>query len=83
MEETRGMGDGREWKVSHNEQAEDAGAAEAAADRLAREYVPAYPWSARSRRVIRLGEQSFLVMVDGLTSSFHFRVHWGELAYEG
>ncbi|MGM1060272.1 hypothetical protein [Saccharothrix sp. Mg75] len=79
LEEARGMGEGREWKLSHTWASADREAARAEALRLAREHVPAYPWSVRSRQVIRVGEDSYVVVVDGRTSTFHFRVQVGEL----
>jgi hypothetical protein len=73
------MGEGREWKVSHAAPVGDQGAARAEALRLAREFTPAYPWAPKSRKVLRLGDGSYLVVVEGRTSSFHFRVQVGEL----
>lgn len=79
VDENRGMGDGREWTVSHAAPVGDQEAARAEALRLAREFTPAYPWSPRSRKVLRLGDGSYLVIVEGRTSSFHFRTRVGEL----
>ncbi|MCS7478946.1 hypothetical protein ACFFQW_36440 [Umezawaea endophytica] len=79
VEEVRGMGDGREWKVSHVAPVGDEEEARAEALRLAREFTPAYPWSPKSRKVLRLGDGSYLVIVEGRTSSFHFRTRVGEL----
>ena len=76
------MGDGREWKVSEARPVGDREAARAEAVRLAREHVPAYPWSVRSRQVLRLADDSCLVIATGRTSSFHFRVHVAELLPE-
>ncbi|QFZ24143.1 hypothetical protein EKG83_10460 [Saccharothrix syringae] len=73
------MGDGREWTLSHTRAAGDREAARAEALRLAREYAPAYPWSLRSRKVLRVSEDSYVVIANGLTSTFHFRVQVGEL----
>ncbi|WP_158839909.1 hypothetical protein [Saccharothrix deserti] len=82
VEENRGMGDGREWKLSHSQAVGDHEAARAEALRLAREYVPAYPWSVRSRQVLRLADGSYVVIANGRTSTFHFRVQVGELVAE-
>jgi hypothetical protein len=79
VEEIRGMGDGREWKVSHVAPVGDQEAARAEALRLAREFQPAYPWAPKSRKVLRLGDGSYLVIVEGRASSFHFRTRVGEL----
>jgi hypothetical protein len=79
VEEIRGMGEGREWKVSHVVPVGDQESARAEALRLAREFQPAYPWSPKSRKVLRLDDGSYLVIVEGRTSSFHFAVRVGEL----
>ncbi|WP_328648069.1 hypothetical protein OHS58_10415 [Amycolatopsis sp. NBC_00348] len=68
VEEQRGTGEGR---------SADQATAEAEALRLAREYQPAYPWSPKSRRVLRVAG-GYLVIVDGRTSTFHFRLTVGE-----
>ncbi|MFI5589559.1 hypothetical protein ACIA5G_31240 [Amycolatopsis sp. NPDC051758] len=73
VEEQRGTGDGRTWSLSETFSFPDQEAAEAEALRLAREYQPAYPWSPKSRRVLRAAG-GYLVIVDGRTSTFHFRL---------
>ncbi|PRY46434.1 hypothetical protein CLV43_101710 [Umezawaea tangerina] len=79
IEENRGMGDGREWTMSQANPAGDLSAAQAEAMRLARHYAPAYPWSEKARKVLRTNENSYLVIVEGRASTFHFRVTVGEL----
>ncbi|WP_285478799.1 hypothetical protein [Amycolatopsis sp. NBRC 101858] len=73
VEEQRGAGDGRTWSLSETFPCDDQAAAEAEAERLAREYQPAYPWSPKSRKVLR-GPGGYLVIVEGRTSTFHFRL---------
>ncbi|KOX17551.1 hypothetical protein [Nocardiopsis sp. NRRL B-16309] len=53
-------------------------AARERAESVAREHVPAHPWSERERAVYRLTPDSFLVDVVGLTKKFHFRVSVAE-----
>ncbi|WP_439379716.1 hypothetical protein [Amycolatopsis lexingtonensis] len=73
VEEQRGMGDSRTWSLSETFPCADQASAEAEAERLAREYQPAYPWSPKSRKVLR-GPGGYLVIVEGRTSTFHFRL---------
>ena len=73
VEEQRGMGDSRSWSLSETFSHTDRESAEADALRLAREYQPAYPWSPKSRKVLR-GAGGYLVIVEGRTSTFHFRL---------
>ncbi|MBE1494155.1 hypothetical protein H4696_001255 [Amycolatopsis lexingtonensis] len=73
VEEQRGMGDSRTWSLSETFPHADRESAEADALRLAREYQPAYPWSPKSRKVLR-GPGGYLVIVEGRTSTFHFRL---------
>jgi hypothetical protein len=73
VEEQRGTGDGRGWSLSETFLQPDQATAEAEALRLAREYQPVYPWSPKSRKVLR-GPGGYLVIVEGRTSTFHFRL---------
>lgn len=73
IEEQRGAGDGRAWSLSETFPCADRAAAEAEALRLAREYQPVYPWSPKSRTVLR-GDGGYVVIVAGRTSTFHFRL---------
>jgi hypothetical protein len=77
VEEQRGTGDARSWSLSETFPFADQEAAEAGALRLAREYQPVYPWSPKSRRVLRTAG-GYLVVVDGRASTFHFRLTVGE-----
>ncbi|UOZ04858.1 hypothetical protein [Amycolatopsis sp. WQ 127309] len=77
VEEQRGSGDGRSWSLSDTFPYTDRETAEAEALRLAREYQPVYPWSEKSRWVLRVAG-GYLVIVDGRTSTFHFRLTVGE-----
>ena len=71
VEEQRGSE--RNWSLSERFRFADREAAEAEALRLAREYEPAYPWSPKSRKALR-GADGYLVIVEGRTSTFHFRL---------
>jgi hypothetical protein len=73
VEEQRGTGDSRSWSLSETFPYDDQTTAEAEALRLAREYQPVYPWSPKSRKVLR-GPGGYLVVVEGRTSTFHFRL---------
>ncbi|GHF93782.1 MULTISPECIES: hypothetical protein [Amycolatopsis] len=63
----------RNWTMSERYSFTDQETAEAEALRLAREYEPAYPWSPKSRKVLR-GPGGYVVIVEGRTSTFHFRL---------
>jgi len=63
----------RHWALSERFSFADQETAEAEALRLAREYEPAYPWSPKSRKVLR-GPGGYVVIVEGRTSTFHFRL---------
>ncbi|WP_372672755.1 hypothetical protein [Amycolatopsis kentuckyensis] len=71
VEEQRGSD--RNWSLSETFSCADQETAEADALRLAREYEPAYPWAPKSRKVLR-GAGGYLVIVEGRTSTFHFRL---------
>lgn len=71
VEEMRGSE--RNWSLSERFPFADRETAEAEALRLAREYEPVYPWSPKSRQVLR-GPGGYLVVVEGRTSTFHFRL---------
>jgi len=71
VEEQRGSE--RNWSLSERFAFADQETAEAEALRLAREYEPAYPWSPKSRKVLR-GPGGYLVIVEGRTTTFHFRL---------
>ncbi|WP_410592661.1 hypothetical protein [Amycolatopsis sp. lyj-23] len=63
----------RTWSLSERFSYADQPTAEAEALRLAREHQPAFPWSPKSRTVLR-GPGGYLVVVEGRTSTFHFRL---------
>ncbi|MBE8518414.1 hypothetical protein ILP97_12985 [Amycolatopsis sp. H6(2020)] len=63
----------RHWALSERFSFVDQETAEAEALRLAREYQPAFPWSPKSRKVLR-GPGGYVVIVEGRTSTFHFRL---------
>ena len=63
----------RNWSLSERFSHPDQETAEAEALRLAREYEPAYPWAPKSRKVLR-GPGGYVVIVEGRTSTFHFRL---------
>ena len=77
LEEQRGAGDGRSWSLSETFRFDDQESAEAEALRLAREYQPVYPWSPKSRTAMRI-PGGYVVIVEGRTSKFHFRLTVGE-----
>ncbi|WP_206789749.1 hypothetical protein [Amycolatopsis sp. MtRt-6] len=71
VEEQRGSE--RNWALSERVRFADRETAEAEALRLAREHEPAHPWSVKTRTVLR-GPGGYLVIAEGRTATFHFRV---------
>jgi hypothetical protein len=78
--EQHGTGDSRLWSVDPapipagrtREQAR------VAALELARRFQPEHPMSPRSRKVYQVDEDNIVVLVEGMTKAFHFRVSVAE-----
>jgi hypothetical protein len=78
VEEQRGGGEARTWAVTKTKPAGgDRDHADGVAQRLAFEHEPVHPSSPKSRKVLRVAD-GYLVIVEGRTSTFHFRVTLGE-----
>jgi hypothetical protein len=76
VEQSAGSGESMRWTVDlpplfagHTREE-----ARQAALRCARKMSPRHPWSERSRTVLRLHDDAYLVIVEGATKTFHFRV---------
>ncbi|HEY6797810.1 MAG TPA: hypothetical protein VI248_24300 [Kineosporiaceae bacterium] len=76
VEQLTGSGDSMTWRVDpepipagHSREE-----ARAAALHLARTFQPRHPFSPKDRTIFRVDEDSYLVVVVGLTRTFHFRV---------
>lgn len=75
VEQTTGSGEAKRWDLVWPPFGPGGRAeARAHAERTAYEFVPANPYSEQGRSVFRLDEDSYLVRVEGMMSSFHFRV---------
>jgi hypothetical protein len=68
------VGRERVWKVTVREPATDRDEAVDIATRLAREHRPDHPSLERHREIYRIGEDIWLVDVEGATSAYHFRI---------
>lgn len=79
VEENVGCVKEQRWEPTRSRLVGDLAAARAKALHLARTYRPHHPSKERGRRVLRVGENSYLVILSGRWSDFHFRVHVGEL----
>jgi hypothetical protein len=64
----------RVWSVSLRKPVADRDEAVAIATRLARQHRPEHPALERDRVVYRIGEDIWLVNVEGAMSSYHFRI---------
>lgn len=83
VEQQTGSGEGMVWRVDPLPILLAPGTRRLEADRaawdLAQRFEPHHPWNKGDRSVFKLGEGSFLVLVEGATKTFHFRVSVGEL----
>jgi hypothetical protein len=62
------------WGISHIRTFPTREAALADAAMMARMYQPRHPMSERDRRIMRSGEDLWIVWVKGATRAFHFRL---------
>lgn len=79
VEETGGGGQQMRWRpVLSPQRYEERQEARDAALTLAREYQPRHPFRPGERTILRHDEDSYSVVVEGLTQDFHFRVSVAE-----
>jgi hypothetical protein len=78
VEETTGSGEGMRWTLSTIRSFHQYQEAQQFARELARTYQPRHPASPRGRRTFRIGEDAWVVYIEGLTRTFHFRVSVAE-----
>ena len=80
VEQLTGSGEGMVWRVDPAPQ--PAGPTRQAAREqaffLAQTFRSAHPFSPQDRTVYRIDDDTYLVIVTGMTKSFHFRVSVGE-----
>jgi hypothetical protein len=74
------LGRERIWSVSAKTPVDDREEAVALAARLAREHEPQHPSFARHREIYRIGEDIWLVDVEGATRAYHFRISVARVA---
>ncbi|MGB3953811.1 MAG: hypothetical protein WBL05_00755 [Brooklawnia sp.] len=77
VEENRGSGEWR-WTSEVKANATTRADAQRMAYNLATGYQPRHPAMPQSREVFRLNPDQYLVMVQGLTTTFHFRISVAE-----
>lgn len=63
------------WKITHTRTFADLELARTAALEWARDYRPRHPSSPKGREVFQVGEDTWLVNVEGMITTFHFRVN--------
>ena len=79
IEENIGAGENRQWRPSGAHPVGDRETARAAALHAARSHRPRHPMTEQHRQVFRISEDAYVVLVQGMTGTFHFRVSVGEL----
>jgi hypothetical protein len=78
IEENIGSGENRQWRPSAHAVG-DRETALAAALHTARSHRPRHPMTEQHRQVLRVSEETYVVLVQGMTGTYHFRVSVGEL----
>ena len=80
VEQLTGSGEAAIWRV--DPEPIPAGAlrehARAAALKLARSFQPRHPLSLRARTVFRVDDDNLVVLVQGMTKTYHFRISVAE-----
>ncbi|NUT35634.1 MAG: hypothetical protein HOV79_21480 [Hamadaea sp.] len=75
IEETSGGGEAAKWRLTKTRGLgpDRANALEMAAE-MAAAHKPEYPWQEKGRQVFRQGEDTWIVVVEGAKSTYHFRI---------
>lgn len=83
VEQQTGTGESMVWRVDPQPFVLPPGSARTEAQEIAldmaRTFQPNHPWNKGRRTVLRLGPDAYLVLVEGATKTFHFRVSVAEL----
>jgi hypothetical protein len=76
VEQLVGSGDNATWRVDPEPipAGRSREEARAAALQLARSFQPRHPFSPKGRTIYRVDEDGYVVVVQGMTRTFHFRV---------
>ncbi|GAA0360815.1 hypothetical protein GCM10009530_07720 [Microbispora corallina] len=84
IEENMGAGERKEWRISDIYEVEGGREeARAIAAELAMRHSPRHPSFTQERAVYKVGEDSWITMVIGLTARYHYRVTVAELVHRG
>jgi hypothetical protein len=82
VEQQKGNGQSMQWRADPPPRHLPSGTSRAEAERaalaLARTFSPDHPWAKGDRTVYRLDAGAFLVVMQGATRNFHFRVSVAE-----
>ena len=80
VEQLTGSGNTAIWRIDPDPipAGGDRSGARAAALQLARTFSPHHPYSPQGRTVYRISDDAYVVVVPGMTKTFHFRVSVGE-----
>jgi hypothetical protein len=74
VEETIGSGESQRWSLTSIRSFEGRDQALREAAMSAREFVPRHPSMERKRRIFRVGDDTWVVYVEGAMRTYHFRV---------
>lgn len=74
VEETLGRGENQRWRLSDVRKFDTRDEALDAAAQTALEYQPQHPAFEKDREIYQVGEDSWVVWLQGATSDYHFRV---------
>ncbi len=74
IEETVGGGDSQRWSLTTIRRFADRDEALWHAADFARTYQPRHPAMPRNRRVFKIGEDSWVVYIEGAMRTYHFRI---------
>lgn len=82
IEETIGSGESQRWRIDAKGPIASFSSrqlAQQAAEDAAHNYSPSHPMMPQGRQIFRINPDSYLVIVEGMTVSFHYRVSVAEL----
>lgn len=75
VEETVGYGrENQRWEITTVRSCEDRGEALRVASTMAESHQPQHPLSPRERSAYRIGSDTWLVRLTGMTRDYHFRI---------
>src|SRR5882762_274776 len=74
IEETIGAGEGQRWSLTKILEFDHRADALKKAVDMAKDYQPRHPTMERRRKIFRVGEDTWVVWLEGATRSYHLRI---------